>query len=195
VAYLMILVGIYALIFEFTNPGLILPGVVGAICILIAMYAFQLLPVNYAGLALLLLGIAFMVAELWVTTHGVLAVGGLVAFVIGSIMLLDTDVPQFELPVALIGGVSAASAAFLFLVVGMVLRTRRRPVVSGREQMIGAGGEALEDIAGEGWARVHGERWRVRSGAPLRTGDRLRVIAVHGLVLEVSGEPPDPSRR
>jgi len=118
-----------------------------------------------------------------------------VAFAIGSVMLIDTDVPQFELPYALIGGVTAASAAFVFLVIGMVLRTRRRPVVSGREEMIGAGGEALEDIAGEGWARVHGERWRVRSSAPLRTGERLRVTAVHGLLLEVTGEPPDTSRR
>jgi membrane-bound serine protease (ClpP class) len=191
VAYLLVLVGIYALIFEFSNPGLILPGAIGAICILIAMYAFQLLPVNYAGLALLLLGIGFMVAELWVTSHGALAVGGLAAFVVGSLMLLDTDVPQFELPTALIGGVSAASAAFLLFVVGMLLRSRRRRVVSGREELIGAPGEALEDIAGEGWARVHGERWRVRSRAPLRSGARLRVTAVNGLLLDVTGEPPD----
>jgi len=189
VAYLMILVGIYALIFEFSNPGLILPGVVGAICILIAMYAFQLLPVNYAGLALLLLGIAFMAAELWVATHGALAVGGLVAFVIGSIMLLDTDVPQFEIPYTLIAGVTVASAAFLFLVVGMLLRNRLRPVVSGREYLLGATGEALEDIAGEGWARVQGERWRVRADAPLRAGERLRITAVHGLVLDATREP------
>ena len=189
IAYLMILVGIYALIFEFTNPGLILPGVVGAICILIAMYAFQLLPVNYAGLALLLLGIAFMVAEVWVTAHGALAVGGLVAFVVGSVMLLDTDVPQFEIPYALIGGVTAASAAFLFLVLGMLVRSRRRPVVSGREELVGAPGEALEDIAGEGWARVHGERWRVRSSAPLKRGQALRVAAIDGLVLEVTPGP------
>ncbi len=191
VAYLMILVGIYALVFEFSNPGLILPGVVGAICILIAMYAFQLLPVNYAGLALLLLGIAFMVAEVWVTTHGALAVGGLVAFVVGSVMLLDTDVPQFEIPYALIGGVTAASAAFLFLVLGMLVRSRRRPVVSGREELIGAPGEALEEIEGEGWARVHGERWRVRTSAPLKRGQGLRVAAIDGLVLEVTPGPGD----
>jgi membrane-bound serine protease (ClpP class) len=191
VAYLMILVGIYALIFEFTNPGMILPGVVGAICILIAMYAFQLLPVNYAGLALLLFGIAFMVAEVWVTTHGVLAAGGLVAFAIGSVMLIDSDVPQFEIPYTLIGGVTAASAAFVFLVIGMLLRSRRRPVVSGREELVGAPGEALEDIAGEGWARVHGERWRVRTSAPLRRGQALRVAAIDGLVLEVTPGPGD----
>jgi membrane-bound serine protease (ClpP class) len=191
VAYLMILVGIYALIFEFTNPGMVLPGVVGAICILIAMYAFQLLPVNYAGLALLLFGIAFMVAEVWVTTHGVLAAGGLVAFAIGSVMLIDSDVPQFEIPYTLIGGVTAASAAFVFLVIGMLLRSRRRPVVSGREELIGAPGEALEDIAGEGWARVHGERWRVRASEPLKRGQALRVAALDGLVLEVTPAPGD----
>jgi len=195
VAYLMILVGIYALLFEFSNPGLILPGVVGAICVLTAMYAFQLLPVNYAGLALLLLGIAFMVAELWVTSHGALAVGGLAAFVIGSVMLLDTGVPQFEIPYALIGGVTAASAAFVFLVVGMLVRVRRRPVVTGREELVGARGEALEDIAGEGWARVHGESWRVKSDAPLRAGARLRVTAVRGLLLEVTGAPEDSTGR
>jgi len=195
VAYLMILVGIYALVFEFSNPGLILPGVIGAICILIAMYAFQLLPVNYAGLALLLLGIGFMVAELWVTSHGALAVGGLAAFVVGSIMLLDTDVPQFEIPYSLIAGVTMASAAFVFLVVGMLVRSRLRPVVSGREELIGALGVALEDIAAEGWARVHGERWRVRSSAPLRAGERLRVTAIRGLLLEVQGEAPETTRR
>jgi membrane-bound serine protease (ClpP class) len=191
VAYLMILVGIYALVFEFSNPGLILPGVVGAICILVAMYAFQLLPVNYAGLALLLLGVAFMVAEVWVTSHGALALGGLAAFVVGSVMLLDTDVPQFEIPYALIGGVTAASAAFLFLVLGMLVRSRRRPVVSGREELIGAPGEALEEIAAEGWARVHGERWRVRTSVPLKRGQALRVAAIDGLVLEVTPGPGD----
>jgi len=189
VAYLLVLLGVYALIFEFSNPGLILPGVVGAICILIAMYAFQMLPVNYAGLALLVLGIAFMVAEVWVTSHGALAVGGLVGFVIGSIMLLDTDVPQFEIPYSLIAGVTVASAAFLFLMVGMLLRNRRRPVVSGRESLVGAVGEALEDIAGEGWARVQGERWRVRAKEPLRAGERLRVTGVHGLLLDATREP------
>lgn len=186
VAYLMILIGIYALIFEFSNPGLILPGVVGAICILIAMYAFQLLPVNYAGLALMLLGIAFMAAELWVAAHGALAIGGLVAFVIGSIMLLDTEVPQFEIPYALIAGVTVGSAAFIFLVVGMLVRSRGRQVVSGREYLIGASGTALEDISGEGWARVQGERWRVRSKEPLRAGERLRITAVDGLVLDAT---------
>jgi len=189
VAYLLILIGIYALIFEFTNPGLILPGVVGAICVVLALYSFHLLPVNYAGLALIVLGIAFMVAEAFLPAFGSLGIGGLIAFVLGSIILLDTDnVPGFEIPYALIGGVAAASAAFLFFVVGVAVRNRRRPVVTGREQMIGARGEAIEDFEREGWARVHGENWRVRANAPVRRGDRLQVKAIDGLILTVEVE-------
>ena len=187
VAYILILLGIYALIFEFTNPGLILPGVVGAICVLLALYAFHLLPVNYAGLLLILLGVAFMVAEAFVPAFGSLGIGGLIAFVLGSIILIDADrVPSgFDIPYPLIGGLAAASAAFLFLVVGIAVRNRRRPVVTGRENMIGASAEALEDFEGEGWARVHGERWRVRANAPVRRGERLRVTDIQGLVLTV----------
>ena len=190
VAYILILLGIYALIFEFTNPGLVLPGVVGAICVLLAMYAFHLLPVNYAGLLLIVLGIAFMVAEAFLPAFGSLGIGGLIALVLGSIILIDADsVPTgFEIPYALIGGVAAASAAFLFLVAGVAVRNRRRPVVTGREHMIGASAEALEDFEQEGWARVHGESWRVRSNAPVRRGERLRVKAIDGLILTVEVE-------
>jgi len=186
IAYIMILIGVYALIFEFMNPGLILPGVVGAICLLLALYAFHLLPVNYAGLALILLGIAFMVAEGFLPAFGSLGIGGLIAFVIGSVILIDdTALPGFEIPYTLIGGVAAASAAFLFFVIGMAVRNRRRPVVSGREYLIGATAEALEDFEAEGWARVQGETWRVRSNAPVRRGERLQVKGIEGLVLTV----------
>jgi membrane-bound serine protease (ClpP class) len=189
IAYIMILVGIYALIFEFMNPGLVLPGVVGAICLLLALYAFHLLPVNYAGLALILLGIAFMIAEAFLPAFGSLGVGGLIAFVIGSVILLeDTDLPGFEIPYGLIAGVSAASAAFLFFVIGVAVRNRTRPVVTGREYLMGAPAEALEDFDAEGWARVQGETWRVRSGVPVRRGQRLRVKSIDGLVLTVEVE-------
>jgi membrane-bound serine protease (ClpP class) len=190
VAYILILLGIYALIFEFTSPGLVLPGVVGAICILLALYSFHLLPVNYAGLALMLLGIAFMVAEAFLPAFGSLGIGGLIAFVLGSIILIDTDrVPSgFDIPYALIGGVAAASAAFVFLVVGMAVRQRRRPVLTGREHLIGAVAESLEDFEREGWARVHGESWRVRANAAVRRGERLRVTAIDGLILTVEVE-------
>jgi len=189
IAYLMVLVGIYALIFEFSNPGIVLPGVVGAICLLLALYAFHLLPVNYAGLLLILLGIAFMVAEAFVPAFGSLGIGGLIAFVIGSIILIDSDVPGFRIPYTLIGGVAAGSAAFLILIVGMIVRGHRRPVVSGREDLIGARGEALGDFENEGWARVRGERWRVRCAEPVHSGERLRVTRIHGLVLDVQPEP------
>lgn len=186
IAYILILAGIYALIFEFMNPGLILPGVVGAICLLIALYAFHLLPVNYAGLALIGVGIAFMVAEAFLPSFGALGIGGLIAFVIGSIILIpDTDLPGFEIPYTLIGGIAAASAAFLFFVVGMAVRNRVRPVVSGREYLIGASAVALEDFEREGWARVQGETWRVRSPQPVRQGQALRVTAIQGLTLTV----------
>ena len=189
VAYLLILVGIYALIFEFMSPGMILPGVVGAIALLLALYALHLLPVNYAGLALMLLGIAFMIAEVFLPSFGAIGVGGIVAFVLGSLLLIeDTELPGFEIPYALIAGVTAASAGFLILVVGMLVKSRRRAVVSGREQMLGATAEALGDFELEGWARVHGEQWKVRSSRPVRRGDKLRVTGMQGLVLSVEPE-------
>ncbi len=191
VAYILVLVGAYAIFFEFTNPGVVLPGVVGSICVLVAMYAFHMLPVNFAGVALILLGIGFMVAELFFPAFGSLGIGGMISFAIGSVILIDTDVPEFEIPYALIAGLTAASAAFVFFVVGMLLRTRTRPVVSGREGMIGAIGEALEDLQAEGWARVNGERWRVHSATPLRAGTRLRVIGMRGLLLEVEPKAAD----
>ena len=183
VAYLLVLVGIYALIFEFANPGLILPGVAGAICVVLALYAFHLLPVNYAGLGLIVLGIAFMIAEAFVPSFGSLGIGGLIAFVLGSLFLFDSDVPQFNIPYGLIAGISVASAALLCIALGMAIRGRRRPVVSGREEMIGAIGVAHDDFQAEGWMHVHGELWRCRSARPVARGERLRVRAIEGLTL------------
>ncbi|HEY5638163.1 MAG TPA: nodulation protein NfeD [Burkholderiales bacterium] len=195
VAYVLVLLGIYALLFEFSNPGLLVPGVVGAICLLIAMYAFHLLPVNYAGVALILLGIGFMVAEAFLPSFGALGIGGMAAFAFGSIILIDSDAaPGFEIPYALIGGVTAASAAFMFGVVGMAVRARRRPVVSGREDMQGAPGEVLEAFEASGWARVRGERWQVRSPVPLAAGARVRVVRMTGLILDVEPVPGTPGK-
>ncbi|HEY3075954.1 MAG TPA: nodulation protein NfeD [Burkholderiales bacterium] len=189
VAYLLILLGVYGLLFEFMNPGLVMPGVVGVIALLIAAYALHLLPINYAGLALIFLGIGFMVAEAFLPAYGSLGIGGLIAFVLGSIMLIeDTELPGFEIPIALIAGVAAASAGFLIFVVGMLVKSRRRAVVSGREQMIGARGEALDDFEREGWARVQGEQWKVRAGGAVRRGEKLRVTGMSGLVLDVEKE-------
>ena len=184
-AYALLLLGVYGIFFEFMNPGMVLPGVAGVLALLLAAYALHLLPVSYAGLALLLLGIGFMAAELFFPAYGSLGVGGAIAFVVGSVMLIDTDVPAFGIPLPLILGVAAASAAFLLGVAALTLRARKRPVVSGRETMIGETAEVLHDFSGEGWARVQGETWRVKSAAPLRAGQRVKVIAMEGLVLEV----------
>lgn len=183
VAYILMLLGIYGLIYELASPGLIFPGVAGIICLLLALYAFQVLPVNFAGLALMVLGILFMLAELFVPSFGMLGIGGVIAFVIGSVMLLDTGVPGFEVSTPLIVFFAASSALFFIVVVGMLIKSRRRPVVSGMDQVIGSEVEAIEDFTGEGRVRYGGELWNARSGAPLRRGQRARVAAVEGLVL------------
>lgn len=185
IAYFLLLIGFYGLLFEFYNPGLVAPGVIGGICLLVALFAFQLLPVSYTGVALIALGIGLLVAEHFVPGFGILGFGGIVAFVIGSIMLIDTDVPGYSIRWPLIAAAAAVSALFLLVVLNLVLRARNRPVVSGREEMIGAVGKVVETADGEGYARIHGEVWKVRSGVPLERGQRVRVIGIDGLVLAV----------
>lgn len=188
VAYILMLIGIYGLFFEFSNPGYVLPGVAGLICLILGLYAFQLLPVNYAGLVLIMVGIAFMIAEVYFPAYGSLGVGGVVAFVIGSVILIRTEAPGFGIPLPLILGIGIASALFLIFVMGMVIKARARPVVSGREELIGSIGEVTEYFEREGWARVHGENWRVKSTARLRRGQKIRVAKIDGLTLEVVPE-------
>ncbi len=185
IAYLLLLIGIYGLFFEFYNPGFVAPGVIGGISLLLALFALQLLPVSYTGLALIGLGVGLLVAEHFVPGFGILGMGGIVAFVIGSIMLIDTDVPGYSIPWPLIAVAAAVSAAFLLLVLNLALRARKRPVVSGREHLIGATGEVLEDTGGETYARIHGEVWKVRSGVPLTRGLAVQVVGIDGLVLAV----------
>ena len=145
-----------------------------------------MLPVDYAGLALMLLGLAFMIAEVFVASFGVLGIGGIIAFVIGAVLLIDTDVPAFGIPYTLIAGVTLVTAAFIFFVSGAALKARRRPVVSGSEELVGAAGLVLDDFADEGWARVHSEQWRVKSAVPLQRGQQVRVTGRDGLVLTVA---------
>lgn len=185
VAYILMLIGIYGLIYEFANPGFGVPGVIGAISLLMAMFALNMLPVDYAGLALILIGIAFMVAEVFMPSFGILGLGGLIAFVVGSVMLIDTDVPGYGLPWGLILSLAASTALFMFFVIGMALKARRRAVVTGAEELVGVEATVLEDLQTEGWARVHGETWRIRSPRPLARGARVRVKRVDGLTLEV----------
>ncbi|MDN5882562.1 MAG: nodulation protein NfeD, partial [Nitrosospira sp.] len=134
----------------------------------------------------ILLGIAFMVAEAFLPSFGSLGIGGIIAFVIGSLMLIDSDIPGYDIPWPMIAGISMASALFLIFVIGMALRSRRKPIVSGREELMGSVGEVLEGTSGEGMARIHGELWSVRCAQPLARGQKVRVTGIDGLVLQVT---------
>jgi len=188
VALILMMIGVYGLIFEFSNPGFLLPGVVGAICLLLALFAFQLLPINYAGLGLILLGLAFIVAEAFLPSFGVLGIGGVAALVIGSIILIEPGAGGIAVPLSFTLTLALASAALVFLTVTMAARARNRPVVSGSAEMIGAQGMVLDDLQNEGWARVRGETWRVVSAMPLVRGQRIRVVRIDGLKLGVEAE-------
>jgi membrane-bound serine protease (ClpP class) len=186
VALILMMIGIYGLLFEFSNPGFVLPGVVGGICLLLALYAFQLLPVNYVGLGLILLGLAFIVAEAFLPSFGVLGIGGVVSLVIGSVILFDPEAAgDYRLPATFVVTLTTLSGAVVFLIVTLALKARRRPVVSGPEEMVGARGEVLEDFETQGWAWVHGERWRVSAPRPMQRGERVKVTGVSGLTLRV----------
>ena len=185
VALILMMVGIWGLFFEFSAPGHGIPGVTGAISLLVALFALQLLPVNYAALALVALGMALLVAEALSPSFGVLGVGGIVALVAGGLLLFDEDVTGIGVPVPLVVGLALASAAVVALGGGMALKARRRPVVSGREVLVGAPGEVLQVAPGEAWAEVLGERWKVAGDQPLVAGQRIRVVGVDGLTLRV----------
>ena len=186
VALILMMLGVYGLFFEFMNPGFVLPGVIGGIALLVGLFALNMLPINYAGLALILLGLAFIVAEAFVPAYGSLGAGGIIAFAIGAIMLVDSDVPGFAVPLWFVAAITLLSAAFVFLVARLAVRAHRRPVVTGSEALIGSVGVALEDVIDEGWARVQSEQWRVKSAVPLKRGQNLRVTGRHGLVLTVA---------
>jgi membrane-bound serine protease (ClpP class) len=185
VAYMLMLLGIYGLIFEGYNPGAIVPGVVGAIALLLALFAFQVLPVNYAGLALILLGIVLMLAEFMVPSFGALGIGGIAAFIFGSVILIDVDIPGYGISLPVIVSMSAAGALAIFGIVWLAMKSRARPVVSGVEEMAGAIGTALGDFAQDGAVWVHGERWQAVTDVPIHAGQRLRVVRIDGLTLHV----------
>jgi membrane-bound serine protease (ClpP class) len=185
VAYILMLLGVYGLFFELAHPGFLAPGIIGAICMLLALYSMQVLPVNYAGLGLLFLGIAFMVVELFTPSFGALGIGGIIAFIVGSVILFDSEAGHYRVSLAVIGAVATLTAAFFFIAGRAVLRSYRRPVVTGREQLLGSFGEALEDFESTGSVRVHSELWNARTSRPLRKGDRVKVLGVQGLILAV----------
>ena len=187
IALLLMSIGIYGILFELMNPGFVMPGVIGAISLLLALYALQLLPVNYAGLALILLGMAFMVAEAFLPSFGALGLGGIAAFVTGALILIDTDMPAYGIPMALIVAVAVLSALLLATMAGMALKTRRRKVVSGPDDLIGSVAEVLQATTHhEGWVRLHGEIWRATSSAPLQVAQKVRILARDGSLLQVA---------
>lgn len=192
IAYLLLLIGLGGLLFEGYSPGAILPGVVGAICLLLALYAFQMLPVNYVGLALIVLGVALIVAETVVPAYGSLGGGGVVAFVIGSVILMNRSESGYGVSLPLLTGISIAAALILVGIVWMALRAHRRPVVSGREQMLGSRGIAVGDFDRRGTVHVHGERWQALTEQPLHNGQAVEVTGIDGLVLSVKPAPAVP---
>jgi membrane-bound serine protease (ClpP class) len=193
VALYLMMIGIFGLLFEFANPGFVLPGVAGAISLLLGLFALQMLPVNYAGLGLILLGVGFLVAEAFVPSFGTLGLGGIIAFAAGAVLLIDSDAPGFGIPWQAILMLTALSAAFILVVAGMAAKAGRRPLVGGAAALLGAGGELVEFSDGSGWALVHGVHWRVRGAPGLQPGDQVRVTGVAGTTLQVAAAATTPA--
>src|SRR5690554_2556626 len=195
VAYFLMIIGFYGIIFELANPGAVVPGVIGAISLVLALFAFQVLSVNYAGLALIMLGLAFIVGEAFVPSFGILGIGGIVAFVTGSVILMDGSHRQISLPT--IGGTAVVAGGFMLWTVTRFIGLRRRHPVSGSEQIVHEHGLALDDFKPEhdqflGHVRVSGERWNARSGSAITDGMEVRVTGIDGLTLQV--EPGSDAR-
>src|SRR5580700_1477669 len=190
VAFILMLIGIYGIVLEFFSPGAVAPGLIGAISLLISLYALAFIPINYAGAALVLIGIGLMIAEVHIGTFGALGVGGIAAFVIGALMMFPERAPGFALSAAVVIGAAIASAALILLMLAALLRSRKRPVVTGGEALIGAEGEAVTWQESEGRVRVQGELWLARAKAPLAAGTRVKVVSRDGLVLFVEAIRP-----
>ena len=191
-AYILLMVGIYGLILEGYNPGALVPGVIGGICLLLALYSFQILPVNYAGLALMALGFALIAAELFAPSFGILGIGGIVAVTFGSVILFDSGVPGMEMNTGMIAGMGIGSALIFGAIIWLAARAIRKPRVGGFDAMAGREGEAISDFT-DGHGRVHllGEDWHARAQQPIARGDQVRVTAMEEQALVLDVEPMD----
>ncbi|EXJ16176.1 NfeD family protein [Imhoffiella purpurea] len=194
VAYILMLVGIYGLIYEFSNPGAVLPGTLGTLSLLLALYAFQVLPINYAGVGLIILGLALMAMELITPSFGALGLGGIAAFILGSLILIDSDAPALGISLPLVLGLALFSALVIFLALGLALRAHRRPVTTGAEELAGAQGEVVGGFPGSGSVRLHGEIWSASSDRPIVPGTRIRVVRRDGLRLTVEPIHTSPTK-
>lgn len=185
VAYLLLLVGIYGLFLEFTTPGVIVPGAIGAIALFIAVYALQLLPINYASLGLIILSIGFLISELYITSYGILGLCGAIAFLIGSIMLIDTNVAGFGIPLPLIIGATVITVGLISLIITLAIRAQRTPAVTGREALLISTGEVVAIYDNIIQVRIQGEIWQAKSSSLLHVGQHVKVVEMHGLILQV----------
>ncbi|TKB44423.1 NfeD family protein [Thalassotalea mangrovi] len=186
VAYILLLIGIYGLILEFYCPGIGVAGITGAISLLLAMYALQMLPLSYSGFGLLIIGIGLLVAEAMVPSFGVFGVGGLIAFVLGSIFLIDTEQVEFQVSLPIIAAVAFVSVLFLVFCLSFLWRKRNAPVVSGQEEMIGAEVAVIDDFDDEGLVLFSGEQWHAKTNTPVKKGQYVEILAIKGLTLTVS---------
>lgn len=185
IAFLLLVFGILGVYIEFSHPGLILPGVVGGIFVILALFALHLLPVNYVGVLLILLALVLFVLEAKFMSHGILAAGGVVAMALGSYMLVEAPIPEMQMKLQVILPVTLAFAAITIFLLRLVIKAMRRRPTTGAEEMLGATGTALTDIAPEGQVSVHGEYWRARTATRIPSGTRVRITAVNGLTLTV----------
>ncbi|MFQ5880838.1 MAG: nodulation protein NfeD [Candidatus Methylomirabilales bacterium] len=191
IAYILLILGMAGLYFELSNPGAILPGVLGGISLILAFYALQTLPINYAGLLLILLGLLLFIAELQVVSHGILTAGGIVAMFLGSLMLIDSPAPFLQISLSAIIGVTAATAGFFLLIIGAAIRAHRRQPVTGREGLIGQIGVVKTPLKPDGQISVRGEIWKATCEEAVRPGGRVEVTGIDGLTLKVRKIPPE----
>lgn len=185
IAYILMLIAIYGIFFEFANPGMVLPGVVGVIALLLTLYAFQLMPVSYAGIALILVGIGFMIFEIYAASFGVIGIAGIIAFIIGSVFLFDAREPNYHLNWTLIFAMSLVSFTFFMVIMTLVFRSHKRSIVTGREGLIGSEGVVVNVINDQTIVRVMGELWEAKTTKPLNPGDTVKVTGINGLVLNI----------
>jgi membrane-bound serine protease (ClpP class) len=171
--------------YEGWNPGAIVPGVVGIICLMIAAYGLQVIPVNYAGMALLVVGIGLMIAEGFAPSFGALGLGGIAAFVFGAIIMFDSGIPGFDISISFVLAIAIVAAAAMIGTASYLLKLRKRGAVSGKSSIVGGVGTAMEDFAGSGKVWLEGEAWAARSSATLRKGQQVLVRDIDGLTLDV----------
>jgi membrane-bound serine protease (ClpP class) len=182
---ILIMIGIYGLWFEGSNPGAVVPGVVGVICLLLAAYALQVLPVNYAGLALIIVGIALIVAEAFVPSFGALGLGGIVAFIFGAIMMFDSGIPGYGISISFVVGFAVIAGLLLLWMISYLVKLRRRGAVTGKESMLGSTGTAMESFSGAGRVWLEGAPWAAVSKVQIEKDQQVVVTAIDGLTLEV----------